>query len=124
MKQATLRTLGTAALGAAFVAAGSGSASAIDLTGTLGPVHEPVNQLAQDVAPLQNALVGEGSIAKAPTTPEDVVSEERLAEERSAPGPLGNLSSSNAGELLGGLPLVGQLTGSTGGLPTTGVPLG
>ncbi|AXK35949.1 ATP-binding protein [Streptomyces armeniacus] len=124
MKQATIKTLGVTALGAAFVAAGSGPASAADLSGPLAPVHGVVNGLVQDTAPVQNALFGEGAIGKVPTTPEDVVSKERLAENSSEQGgPLGNLSTDNAGELLGGLPLVGQLTGG-GGLPTGGLPLG
>ncbi|MFI7010113.1 ATP-binding protein [Streptomyces sp. NPDC050145] len=112
MKQSAVKTLGVAALGAAFAAAGAGAANAApalpDATGALGSVSSvlPVEQAAstlpagtpQAVSAAQGA-VGSGVTALQPT----------VAKVTEGGDPVSGL--------IGGLP-VGQ------GLPTSGLPIG
>ncbi|GGZ18793.1 hypothetical protein GCM10010387_09240 [Streptomyces inusitatus] len=131
MKQSAARTLGVAALGAAFVAAGAGAATAapapfpdsatsLDTVSSTLPATELLSSvpagpeslagaqsaLTTSTATLPGTLQGAGQRALAPGAPTEAVT-----------------------GLLGGLP-VGQLTQTlpagglpTGALPTAGLPL-
>ncbi|MEW1924726.1 ATP-binding protein [Streptomyces sp. NPDC088360] len=128
MKQSAAKTLGVAALGAAFAAAGAGAANAApalpDASGLLGSAASalPTNQVAENlpaggpeaVAAGQSAL-GSTLEASAPTVAalgEGV----KDASDRGKPAAGDPVSG-----LLGGLPLAGALP--TQGLPTQGLPL-
>ncbi|WP_338699835.1 ATP-binding protein [Streptomyces sp. Q6] len=118
MKQSAAKTLGVAALGAAFAAAGAGAANAApavpDAAGTVGSVTSmlPVEQTAstlpagapESLAAGQNALGSSLNGAK-PTL------------DKAAPAILPGDSGDPVSGLLGGLPL--QQT-----LPTQGLPVG
>ncbi|MFD6420289.1 ATP-binding protein [Streptomyces sp. NPDC060194] len=112
MKQSAVKTLGVAALGAAFAAAGAGAAHAApalpDATGALETVTAalPVEQIAHNLptgAP-EALEAGQRTLSGAP------------AQAQHAPQ-----SADPVRGLLGGLPVVGQAT--NGGLPTQGLPL-
>ncbi|MEU5000952.1 ATP-binding protein [Streptomyces sp. NPDC021622] len=134
MKQSAAKTLGVAALGAAFAAAGAGAADAApsvpNATAALGsatstlPVGEAATTLPaggpEALAAGQNAL-GTAMQATAPTMnqlangPKLPNSEvQPQAEALSAP-------ANPPSGLLGGLPLAGP---QTSGLPVNGLPLG
>ncbi|MEU3709183.1 hypothetical protein [Streptomyces catenulae] len=68
MKQATLKTLGTALLGMAFTATAAGSASAIDVGQLGGALHKlPVKQTADTVSGVsKSARSATGDIRTAP----------------------------------------------------------
>ncbi|GHB18200.1 MULTISPECIES: ATP-binding protein [Streptomyces] len=120
MKQSAAKTLGVAALGAAFAAAGAGAANAApaapavpDATSALSTVSSvlPVDGVTktlpgsgESLAQGQNAL-GSGLAAAQPAVAN------LLAEGPAAP----------VAGLLGGLPLQGL---PTHGLPVNGIPLG
>ncbi|MFH8804352.1 ATP-binding protein [Streptomyces sp. NPDC017936] len=118
MKQSAAKTLGVAALGAAFAAAGAGAANAApavpDATQVLGGVARtlPAENVTQELPGAGEALaqarpaVGTALAAAQPAT------EQALAE-----GPTKPVAG-----LLGGLP-VGQGL-PTHGLPVNGLPLG
>ncbi|MFJ8072725.1 ATP-binding protein [Streptomyces sp. NPDC096176] len=125
MKQSAAKTLGVAALGAAFAAVAAGTASAAhvvpDATGALGDVSQtlPVQEVTGKLpAGAADALAGGGSVVTdgASTLPGAVQ------------GAVGEVAPSGATEqvagLLGGLPVAGgglptdALTG--GGLPVAG----
>ncbi|MFI0979830.1 ATP-binding protein [Streptomyces sp. NPDC021093] len=110
MKQSAAKTLGAAALGAAFVAAAAGSASAApaapDAAAALGTVAGalPVDQVAGQLpAGVPEALqAGSDALNKGAAT---------------APKP-----GDPVGSLVGGLPVGSALP--TGNLPTSGLPTG
>ncbi|MFF1379940.1 ATP-binding protein [Streptomyces sp. NPDC058308] len=126
MKQSAAKTLGVAALGAAFAATGAGAANAAagvpDPTTALGPVSSvvPVGGLAgatESLAAGQNALSG-GLQAAQPTlanTVPSLLGQQKAAGKAGAPVKSGDSSSPVSG-LLGGLPL--------GGTGINGLPLG
>lgn len=139
MKQSAAKTLGVAALGAAFAAAGAGAANAAsglpDATDALGSVTStlPTSQVAdalpaggpEAVAAGQNAL-GSTLQAAAPTV--DKLGEStKDAADRGKPAAADPVSG-----LLGGLPIAGALPTQglplqglpTQGLPVQGLPLG
>jgi hypothetical protein len=115
MKQATVKTLGAAALGAAIAATGAGSASAVGLDGvqeTAGDlVHTlPVDETADDLPGDGGEIVRTGTkvlTGKNSTLP--------LASDALSHTTQGGSVTADPGQLLGGLPLGGSLTG--GGLP-------
>ncbi|CAM5262148.1 hypothetical protein GCM10010329_04260 [Streptomyces spiroverticillatus] len=123
MKQSAAKTLGAAALGAAFVAAAAGSASAAaapaapDAAAALGAVSQalPVDQVASKLpAGGPEALkAGQDALGKsamtAPQTAEKTLPQVMPAGEGQDP----------VNGLLGGLPTKGL---PTGGLPTGAVP--
>lgn len=116
MKQATVKTLGAAALGAAIAATGAGSAAALGLDGvqqTAGdlvhtlPVEEAANKLPGESGEVVTAgtRVVSGESTQLPLTSETL---SHVADTGS------NAVNGDPGQLLGGLP-VGELT--DGGLP-------
>ncbi|MGW5614607.1 ATP-binding protein [Streptomyces sp. NPDC003877] len=117
MKQSAAKSLGVAALGAAFAAAGAGAANAApalpDTAQTLETVTTalPAEQLSQTL-PGSGEALGQGQTAAgAGLTAAQPVAEQLLAE-----GPTGP-----AAKLLGGLPVQGL---PTHGLPVNGIPVG
>ncbi|MCZ9348285.1 ATP-binding protein [Streptomyces mutabilis] len=121
MKQSAAKTLGVAALGAAFAAAGAGAATAApelpDATKTVDSVARtlPADAVSQ-VAPGVGNIVEQGrhlsntGLTSAPPFVEKVV-EQQLADNPTKP----------VAGLLGGLPAQGL---PTQGLPVNGIPLG
>src|SRR5215203_2650812 len=118
MKQGTKKSLGVAALGAAFVAAGAGVASASDTAQTVraladttaGTVEDaPVEDLAEHLPTGSPELAGEaqditaGATRELPDTTDRLLSEQDnalgSAEQQKQNGP--------AKQLLGGLPVAG-----------------
>lgn len=140
MKQSAAKTLGVAALGAAFAAAGAGAANAApglpDATDALGSATStlPTAQVAdalpaggpEAVAAGQNAL-GSTLQAAAPTV-DKLGQSTKDAADRGKPAAAADPVSG----LLGGLPLAGALPTQglplqglpTQGLPVQGLPLG
>ncbi|MGW7274328.1 ATP-binding protein [Streptomyces sp. NPDC054864] len=128
MKQSAAKTLGVAALGAAFAAAGAGAANAApalpDATGALGSATAmlPTEQLGENlpaggpeaVAAGQN-VVGSTLQASAPTVGK-LGESMKHADDRGKPAPANPVTG-----LLGGLPLAGALP--VQGLPLQGLPL-
>ncbi|MFE3827561.1 ATP-binding protein [Streptomyces sp. NPDC059092] len=126
MKQSAVKTLGVAALGAAFAAAAAGSASAApavpDAGAALGAVGSvsrtlPLDQAAKELPqPLSGAATAAGSAVDTVefTTP-------YALDAVRASGPLGDLATNPLGSLLGGLPVNGL---AKGGLGLNGIPLG
>ncbi|GAA4805597.1 ATP-binding protein [Streptomyces ziwulingensis] len=117
MKQSAAKTLGVAALGAAFAAAGAGAATAApgvpDAAQTLGGLTRtlPTETVTQALPGGAAHVLGQGQRAAGTglTAAQPVV--EQLVAEQLANGPTGPL-----GGLLGGLPV-------QGGLPLNGVPV-
>ncbi|MFF9807311.1 ATP-binding protein [Streptomyces coeruleorubidus] len=116
MKQSAATTLGVAALGAAFVAAGAGAANAAvpglpDTAQTQETVTRalPAEQLSQTL-PGSGEALGQGQTA----TGTGLAAAQPVAEQLLAAGPAGS-----AAELLGGLPVQGLPTHD---LPVNGVP--
>jgi hypothetical protein len=107
MKQSAAKTLGVAALGAAFAAAAAGTASAApavpDLTGAAGKLSTtlPLNEVTEKLP--------EGAAA-APATVQDAVE-----------GAVPSTATDPVSGLLGGLPVTGG--GPLGSLPG-GLPIG
>lgn len=109
MKQATVKSLGTAALGAAFAVTAAGSASAVggDVLGTL-PVESAVNSL-----PLNDVgnLAADQTLSRTPAADDRILSGDVVGEAAgllsNAPTDPNALTSDPAGQLLGGLPLEG-----------------
>ncbi|MBC9730510.1 ATP-binding protein [Streptomyces sp. TRM68367] len=117
MKQSAVKTLGVAALGAAFAAAGAGAANAApalpDTSQALGTVTQalPAESLPQTLPGSDEAL-GEGQgAAGAPLTAAQPVAEQLLAE-----GPTGPAAGLPGGMSTEGLPAQGA--------PVNGIPLG
>ncbi|GAB2798367.1 ATP-binding protein [Streptomyces sp. NPDC054796] len=125
MKQGTKKTLGVAALGAAFVATGSGVASA-DTAETVGAAAGAANQVAQAL-PLEEATESvPGNNGTVRTTKDTLGSASE-----NMPGAVGEIVDATAKKdegklldpvvekLLGGLPVLGDLAKQgLGGLPT------
>ncbi|MEU0216086.1 ATP-binding protein [Streptomyces sp. NPDC006265] len=117
MKQSAAKSLGVAALGAAFAAAGAGAANAApalpDTAQTLETVTAalPAEQLSQTL-PGSGEALGQGQTADgAGLAAAQPVAEQALANDPTGP----------AAKLLGGLPVQGL---PTHGLPVNGVPVG
>jgi len=115
MKQSAAKTLGVAALGAAFAATGAGAANASpavpDATGTLGSVTSALP--AQNVSQaLPGAAVAQGKPALERGLSSVQPSARALADGPSAP----------VAGLLGGMPVQSSLP--THGLPVNGLPIG
>ncbi|AXE88178.1 ATP-binding protein [Streptomyces sp. Go-475] len=118
MKQSAAKSLGVAALGAAFAAAGAGAANAAapalpDTARTLETATAalPAEQLSQTL-PGSGEALGQGQTA----TSAGLAAAQPVAEQLLAEGPTGP-----AAKLLGGLPVQGL---PTHGLPVNGVPVG
>jgi hypothetical protein len=117
MKQSAAKTLGVAALGAAFAAAGAGVASAApavpDVAGLDGTVSQalPVGDLARTLPGAGEAL-GQGQHALGGA----VAAAQPTAERALGDGPVAPVRG-----LLGGLPVQGL---PAHGLPVNGIPLG
>ncbi|MFJ4976057.1 ATP-binding protein [Streptomyces coeruleorubidus] len=118
MKQSAAKSLGVAALGAAFAAAGAGAANAAapalpDTAQTLETVTQalPAEQRSQTL-PGSGEALGQGQTA----TGAGLAAAQPVAEQLLAQGPTGPDA-----KLLGGLPVEGL---PTHGLPVNGVPVG
>lgn len=126
MKHGTIKTLGVAALGAAFAASGAGAASAAGVTETVETASEQV----LSAPPVQEATGGGSTIGKMPTSAHELGSAEMAGEVAAAEGGEGGAAPQ---KLLGGLPVASQVGGNSlptetvtdvagGGLPTQGLP--
>ncbi|MFV8129110.1 ATP-binding protein [Streptomyces syringium] len=124
MKQGTIKTLGVAAVGAAFAVTASGTASAAGTAGTLESVSTtaqgamaglPVEQVA-NLAPAGGPVVSAVNRAIATGV---VTSAARAVDTAAAPHLLPTDTKGNGG-LLGGL----QPGALAGKLPTKGLPVG
>ncbi|MFJ4782973.1 ATP-binding protein [Streptomyces sp. NPDC001002] len=119
MKQSAAKTLGVAALGAAFAATGAGAANAApavpDASQALGTLTQTLP--AENVA---KALPGAGeALSQAqPALASGLSAVQPAAQKVLADGPTAPVAG-----LLGGLP-VGQTGLPTHGLPLNGIPLG
>ncbi|MEV5316458.1 ATP-binding protein [Streptomyces sp. NPDC052687] len=118
MKQSAAKTLGVAALGVAFAAAGAGAANAApslaDTTGTVLDIANrtlPAENVDRTVPGASGALAQGQTVLEAGGRAAQPAAEQLLAE-----GPTGP-----AAHLLGGLPVQGL---PTHGLPVNGVPVG
>ncbi|MEV6182484.1 ATP-binding protein [Streptomyces sp. NPDC052016] len=118
MKQSAAKTLGVAALGAAFAAAGAGAANAApavpDATQALGGITKtlPVEKVGQAVPGTGQALEQAQPALDAGLTAVQPAAEQALAQGPTKP----------AAGLLGGLPVGEGLP--THGVPVNGIPLG
>ncbi|QIJ64379.1 ATP-binding protein [Streptomyces sp. JB150] len=118
MKQSAAKTLGVAALGVAFAAAGAGAANAApSLADTTGTVPDTVNRTLP-AENLDRTVPGASeALAQGQTTLEaGLRAAQPAAEQVLAEGPTGPFA-----HLLGGLPVQGL---PTPGLSVNGVPLG
>ncbi|AIV34547.1 ATP-binding protein [Streptomyces sp. G3] len=121
MKQSAAKTLGVAALGAAFAAAGAGAATAApelpDTAQTVDSVARtlPAETVSQVAPGAGNALEQGRRIAGTGLTVAQPVVEQVVAEQL-AEGP-----TEPVAKLLGGVPLKGL---PTQGLPVNGLPIG
>ncbi|MEO3754197.1 ATP-binding protein [Streptomyces sp. B6B3] len=129
MKQATVKSLGAAALGAAIAVTAAGTASAAitdgvhetagELVSTL-PLEEAANELPGESGEVVDAgrrvLTGE---AKLPLT-DDTLAGTQSATAGQIPSTSGDLSTTT-GDLLGGLPVGSSALNN--GLPVQGLPL-
>ncbi|ANJ09177.1 ATP-binding protein [Streptomyces parvulus] len=121
MKQSAAKTLGVAALGAAFAAAGAGAATAApelpDTAQTVDSVARtlPAETVSQVAPGAGNVLEQGRRIAGTGLTAAQPVAEQVLAEQLSE-GP-----TEPVAKLLGGVPVQGL---PTQGLPVNGLPLG
>ena len=114
MKQSAAKSLGVAALGAAFAAAGAGAANAAPALPDTAQTREtvtaalPAEQLSQTM-PGSGEALGQGQTAA-------LAAAQPVAEQVLANGP-----ADPAAKLLGGLPVQGL---PAHGLPVNGVPVG
>ncbi len=129
MKQATVKSLGVAALGAALAVTAAGTASAAitdgvhetagELVGTL-PLEEAAAELPGESGEVVDAgrrvLTGEAKLPLA----DDTLAGTQAAPTGQIPPTSGDLST-GSGDLLGGLPVGGESLNS--GLPLQGLPL-
>jgi hypothetical protein len=121
MKQSAVKTLGVAALGAAFAAAGAGAATAApglpDAAQTVDSVARtlPAETVSQ-VAPGAGTVLKQGRKATGTGLTAAQPAVERVLTEQVAEGP-----AKPATTLLGGVPVQGL---PTQGLPVNGLPLG
>ncbi|WP_432157042.1 MULTISPECIES: ATP-binding protein [unclassified Streptomyces] len=118
MKQSAAKTLGVAALGAAFAAAGAGAANAAPaVPEATGQVLDTVTQ-ALPAEKVDQAVPGAGQVLEQskPAQQAGVAAAQPAAQKVLAEGPTAPVAG-----LLGGLPLQGL---PTHGLPVNGIPLG
>jgi hypothetical protein len=112
MKQTAAKTLGVAALGAAFAAAGAGAANAAtavpNATEALGTVSQAL--------PTESLPAGEALSQAQPAVGSGLAAATPVLEQVLSGGPTAPVAG-----LLGGLPLSGL---PTSGLPVNGLPLG
>ncbi|MBD0839342.1 MULTISPECIES: ATP-binding protein [unclassified Streptomyces] len=119
MKQSAAKTLGVAALGAAFAAAGAGAANAAPAVPDAGSALDtvtrtlPAENVSKSLPGAGEALAQGQSAVGASLAATQPVAEKVLAD-----GPTKPVAG-----LLGGLP-VGQTGLPTQGLPVNGIPLG
>ncbi|GGW31038.1 hypothetical protein GCM10010503_03330 [Streptomyces lucensis JCM 4490] len=126
MKQSAAKTLGVAALGAAFAAAGAGMASAApavpDAAQTLGtvtdalPAQQVAGTLSGDGTPQQVGSMAEPGVATAMPAARDLAAAQPAVGSVLAQGPTAPVAG-----LLGGLPVHGL---PTQGVAVNGVPVG
>lgn len=121
MKQSAAKTLGVAALGAAFAAVGAGAANAApalpDATQALGSVTKPVENVTK-LLPAAGKTLGGAQLDQArPALATGLAAVQPAAEQALAQGPTKPVAG-----LLGGLPVGKGLP--TQGLPVNGIPLG
>ena len=121
MKQSAAKTLGVAALGAAFAAVGAGAANAApavpDATQALGSVTKPVENVTK-LLPGAGKVLEQAKLEQAqPALSAGVAAVQPAAEQALAQGPTKPVAG-----LLGGLPVGKGLP--TLGLPVNGIPLG
>lgn len=119
MKQSAAKTLGVAALGAAFAAAGAGAANAA-APGVPDAAGQALDTVTRTL-PAENvsqALPGSGeALAQGQTALEaGLAAAQPVAQQVLAEGPAGPVNG-----LLGGLPVQGL---PTHGVPVNGIPLG
>ncbi|ANH93107.1 MULTISPECIES: hypothetical protein [unclassified Streptomyces] len=117
MKQSAVKTLGVAALGAAFAAAGAGAANAAPAAPDAGQALGTVSK-ALPTENVTKALPGAGQAldqAK-PTVATGLAAAQPVAQSMLEHGPTAPVAG-----LLGGLPVKGL---PTHGLPVNGLPLG
>jgi hypothetical protein len=117
MKKSAVKTLGVAALGAAFAAAGAGAANAAPALPDAGDALNGVTRSlpAENVA---NALPGAG---EAVTQGKSAVESSLVAAQPAVQRVLTDGPTKPLAGLLGGLPVQGL---PTHGLPVNGIPLG
>ncbi|KOT95215.1 MULTISPECIES: hypothetical protein [Streptomyces] len=121
MKQSAAKTLGVAALGAAFAAAGAGAATAApelpDAAQTVDSVARtlPAETVSQVAPGAGNVLEQGRKVSHTGLTVAQPVAEQLVAEQV-AEGP-----TKPVAKLLGGVPLEGL---PTQGLPVNGLPIG
>ncbi|MFI2202267.1 ATP-binding protein [Streptomyces sp. NPDC020192] len=113
MKQSAAKTLGVAALGAAFAAAGAGAANAAPALPDAGQATQALSSVTQVLPGTTEALTqGQGAVGTATAAATPAVR-----------GALAKGPTAPVAGLLGGLP-----TGNTGlpthGLPVNGLPIG
>ncbi|MFI8190584.1 ATP-binding protein [Streptomyces sp. NPDC085946] len=120
MKQSAAKTLGVAALGAAFAAAGAGAANAAPALPDAGQALDTVNrtlpaETVSQVVPGAAALDhGQRAAGKGLEAAQPIV--RQLVEQQLSQGPTEPVAG-----LLGGLPVQGL---PTHGTPVNGIPLG
>jgi hypothetical protein len=118
MKQSAAKTLGVAALGAAFAAAGAGAAGAAPAAPDAGQALEgitrtlPAETAAQALPGAEEALTQGGTAVEAGVAAARPAAEQALGE-----GPTGPVAA-----LLGGLPIGNLLPAQ--GMSLNGLPLG
>ncbi|MGX4690210.1 ATP-binding protein [Streptomyces sp. JNUCC 63] len=117
MKQSAAKTLGVAALGAAFAAAGAGAANAAPAAPDAGQVLGSVSK-ALPTENVSKTLPGAGQALNQakPTVQKGLAAAQPVARDT-----LGNGPTKPAAGLLGGLPVQGL---PTHGAPVNGLPLG
>ncbi|MEV2249683.1 ATP-binding protein [Streptomyces sp. NPDC050147] len=134
MKQSAAKTLGVAALGAAFAAAGAGAANAApavpSVTGALGTATStlPVGDVAKSLPAGSHEALAAGQGALATTVRAAAPTLEKLSEGTETPADKGKPAAADpVSGLLGGLPVAGALPAQglpLKGLPVNGLPLG
>ncbi|MGW0080556.1 ATP-binding protein [Streptomyces sp. NPDC003393] len=117
MKQSAAKTLGVAALGAAFAATGAGAANAAPAAPDAGQALGTVSQ-ALPTENVTNALPGAGTALNQakPTVQRGLAAAQPVAQSMLEQGPTKPVAG-----LLGGLPVQGL---PTHGLPVNGLPVG
>lgn len=128
MKQSAAKTLGVAALGAAFAAVGAGAASAApalpDATDALGSATAmlPMDQVADNLPAGGPEAVSAGQNALGSTLQAAAPTVDKLGESTKAAADRGKPAAGDpVSGLLGGLPIAGVLP--TQGLPLQGLPV-
>ncbi|GAB2867702.1 hypothetical protein GCM10027074_39110 [Streptomyces deserti] len=121
MKQSAAKTLGVAALGAAFAAAGAGAANAAPALPDAGQTLETVNKTlpaeqAAQVLPGAGGVLEQGQHAAAPALETAQPIAQQLGEQQLPQGPTEPVAG-----LLGGMPVQGV---PAQGTPVNGIPLG